>query len=52
MELSFDMMNIPTRKEIDEVHKTIYELRKEVKQLKKQLLASQTEDPNQSNSDQ
>ncbi len=34
MELSLNMMNMPTRKEIDEIHKTIYELRKEIKQLK------------------
>jgi class III poly(R)-hydroxyalkanoic acid synthase PhaE subunit len=37
MELSLNLMNLPTRKEVDEIHKTIYELRKEVKQLKKQL---------------
>ncbi len=33
----FEMLNIPTRKEVDEMHKTIYELRKDVKALKKQL---------------
>lgn len=37
MELYFNLMNIPTRKEVDEIHKTVYELRKEVKELKKQL---------------
>jgi class III poly(R)-hydroxyalkanoic acid synthase PhaE subunit len=30
-------LNIPSRQEIDEMHKTIYELRKEVKSLKKAL---------------
>lgn len=37
MELSMKMMNLPTRSEVDEIHKTIYELRKEVKSLKKRL---------------
>jgi len=37
MELSMNMMNMPVRSEIDEIHKTIYELRKEVKTLKKAL---------------
>lgn len=37
MELSMKMMNMPVRSEIDEIHKTIYELRKEVKTLKKAL---------------
>lgn len=45
MELFFEMMNIPTRKEVDEIHKTIYELRKEVKQLKKQIAMSKEEKP-------
>lgn len=35
-EFYFELLNIPTRKEVDEMHKTIYELRKEVKALKKQ----------------
>lgn len=35
MELSMKMMNLPLRSEVDEIHKTIYELRKEVKRLKK-----------------
>jgi len=30
-------MNLPTRSELDEIHKTIYELRKEMKYLKKAL---------------
>ena len=37
MEVWMKMMNLPSRGEIDEVHKTVYELRKEVKQLKKAL---------------
>jgi class III poly(R)-hydroxyalkanoic acid synthase PhaE subunit len=36
-EFYFELLNIPTRKEVDEMHKTIYELRKEVKALQKQL---------------
>lgn len=36
-EFYFELLNIPTRKEVDEMHKTIYELRKEVKALTKQL---------------
>ena len=31
------LMNLPTRSEVDEMHQTIYALRKEIKQLKKQL---------------
>jgi class III poly(R)-hydroxyalkanoic acid synthase PhaE subunit len=37
MELWMQVMNIPIRSEVDEVHKNIYELRKEVKRLKKTL---------------
>lgn len=37
VELSLKLMNLPSRGEIDEVHKTIYELRKEVKSLQKKL---------------
>ena len=37
MEDWLKMMNIPVRSEVDEVHKSIYELRKEVKSLKKTL---------------
>jgi class III poly(R)-hydroxyalkanoic acid synthase PhaE subunit len=37
MELWMKTMNMPLRSEIDEVHKSIYELRKEVKSLKKTL---------------
>lgn len=42
MEVSMKMMNLPLRSEIDEMHKTIYELRKEVKSLKKRLEESET----------
>ncbi|MFQ4141030.1 class III poly(R)-hydroxyalkanoic acid synthase subunit PhaE [Chlorogloeopsis sp. ULAP02] len=37
MEVWMKMMNLPLRSEVDEVHKSIYELRKEVKNLKKAL---------------
>ena len=37
MELGLKTLNLPTRTEVDEIHKTMYELRKEVKQLKKKL---------------
>jgi len=37
MEMWMKMMNMPIRSEVDEVHKSIYELRKEVKSLKKTL---------------
>ncbi|MEA5534424.1 class III poly(R)-hydroxyalkanoic acid synthase subunit PhaE [Crocosphaera sp. XPORK-15E] len=37
MEVWMKMMNMPIRSEVDEVHKSIYELRKEVKNLKKTL---------------
>lgn len=36
-ELWLKMMNMPLRSEVDEMHKSIYELRKEVKSLKKAL---------------
>jgi class III poly(R)-hydroxyalkanoic acid synthase PhaE subunit len=37
MELWMKSLNMPLRSEIDEVHKSIYELRKELKALKKTL---------------
>lgn len=37
MEEYLDAFDMPTRSEVDEVHKRVYELRKEVKALKKQL---------------
>jgi len=37
MEVWMTMMNMPIRSEVDEVHKSVYELRKEVKSLKKVL---------------
>lgn len=37
MELYMSMLNAPIRSEVDEIHQSIYELRKEVKNLKKQL---------------
>ena len=39
MELWLKSINLPTRREVDEVHKNIYELRKEIKTLKKRYQA-------------
>ncbi|MDX2232342.1 MAG: poly(R)-hydroxyalkanoic acid synthase subunit PhaE [Leptolyngbyaceae cyanobacterium bins.349] len=41
IELWMKTMNLPIRSEIDEVHRSIYELRKEVKRLKKTLANDQ-----------
>lgn len=37
VELWMKQLNMPVRSEVDEIHKNMYELRKEVKQLKKRL---------------
>jgi polyhydroxyalkanoate synthase subunit PhaE len=37
IETYMQMMNLPTRSEVDEVHKSIYDLRKEIKHLKQTL---------------
>ncbi|QHU99452.1 class III poly(R)-hydroxyalkanoic acid synthase subunit PhaE [Synechocystis sp. CACIAM 05] len=37
LEAWLKMLNLPTRSEVDEIHQTIYQLRKEVKNLKKRL---------------
>jgi hypothetical protein len=37
MELYLTAMSLPTRGEVDDIHHTLYELRKEVKRLKKAL---------------
>ena len=37
LEEYLEMFGLPTRSEIDEAHRRIYELRKEVKALKKQM---------------
>jgi class III poly(R)-hydroxyalkanoic acid synthase PhaE subunit len=37
MELYLTALNLPTRGEVDDIHHTLYELRKEVKRLKKAL---------------
>jgi len=42
MEVFLKMYDLPTRSEVDEIHHGIYELRKEVKSLKKALAESQT----------
>lgn len=44
MEVGMRGVNLPTRSEVDEMHKTIYELRKEVKKMKKILEKSQNQD--------
>ena len=41
MEVFLKMNDLPTRSEVDEVYQSIYELRKEVKSLKKALAESQ-----------
>ncbi len=43
-EIWMKTVNIPSRREVDEMHKTIYELRKEVKSLKKMLSNPSHED--------
>jgi polyhydroxyalkanoate synthase subunit PhaE len=40
MDVFLKMYDLPTRSEVDEVHRTIYELRKEIKSLKKALAQS------------
>jgi class III poly(R)-hydroxyalkanoic acid synthase PhaE subunit len=37
MEIYLTLLNLPTRCEVDDIHQTLYELRKEVKHLKKTL---------------
>ncbi len=37
MELNMKMLNAPIRSEVDEIHQSIYELKKEIKALKKQV---------------
>lgn len=41
MEVFLKMYNLPTRSEVDEIHRNIYELRKEIKSLNKALGESQ-----------
>jgi class III poly(R)-hydroxyalkanoic acid synthase PhaE subunit len=41
MEITLQAYDIPTRSEVDEAHRNIYELRKEIKALKKQVLELQ-----------
>lgn len=40
IEMFLNMNNLPTRTEVDEIHRSIYELKKEVKSLKKALAES------------
>ncbi|MBD2015584.1 hypothetical protein H6F96_16630 [Microcoleus sp. FACHB-53] len=42
MEVFLKMNDLPSRSEVDEIHRSIYELRKEIKSLKKSLAQSQT----------
>jgi class III poly(R)-hydroxyalkanoic acid synthase PhaE subunit len=42
VETYLQILNLPTRSELDEVHKSIYELRKEVKHLKQTLAQYET----------
>ena len=37
MEVFLKMLDLPTRSEVDEIHRSIYEMRKEIKSLKKAL---------------
>ena len=39
-------MNLPLRSEVDEIHKSMYELRKEVKRLKKIVTQYETNQKN------
>jgi class III poly(R)-hydroxyalkanoic acid synthase PhaE subunit len=41
MEVFLKMYDLPTRSEVDEIHRSLYELRKEIKSLKKSLEQSQ-----------
>jgi len=43
MEAFLKMNDLPVRSEVDEVHRSIYELRKEIKSLKKSLAQSQSD---------
>ncbi|MGA1264751.1 MAG: class III poly(R)-hydroxyalkanoic acid synthase subunit PhaE [Prochlorothrix sp.] len=45
IEVLLSSMNLPTRSEVDEVHKTVYELRKQIKQLQKKVTALETAAP-------
>jgi len=42
VEVFLKMNDLPVRSEVDEVHRSIYELRKEIKSLKKALAESQS----------
>jgi class III poly(R)-hydroxyalkanoic acid synthase PhaE subunit len=42
MEVFLKMYDLPTRSEVDEIYRSIYELRKEIKSLKKSIEQSQT----------
>ena len=44
MEVFLKMNDVPTRSEVDEVHRSIYEMRKEIKSLKKAVAESQSKE--------
>lgn len=44
MEVFLKMNDLPTRSEVDEVHRNIYQLRKEIKSLKKAVAESQSKE--------
>ena len=44
MEVFLKMNDLPTRSEVDEVHRSIYEMRKEIKSLKKAVAESQSKE--------
>jgi class III poly(R)-hydroxyalkanoic acid synthase PhaE subunit len=44
MEVFLKMNDLPTRSEVDEVHRSIYEMRKEIKSLKKAVAEPQSQD--------
>lgn len=46
IEVWLNLMNLPTRSEVDEIHKNVYELRKEVRRLKQALASSEPQIPN------
>lgn len=41
LEMLFESLNMPTRSELDDAYKTLYELRREVKALRRQLHVAQ-----------
>lgn len=46
MEVFLKLNDLPTRSEVDEIHRSIYELRKEMKTLKKAFAEFQNQEVN------